>query len=183
VNLFYNRYTNLMCWAARDQETQVELWGKNAGRLTNVGIEGSAAYSHKRLSANLAFCYRHDTGSDNYFYNRAEKRVNGVPAFTLNLHASWKLLQGSSHSLKVYGHTAYTGRRLNFTDYEDTDYYVNGKAVVDLGAKYSYRQLLHLSVDCENVLNTDRYLCGPTINNIPLQQRGRTLMTSIAVHF
>ena len=53
----------------------------------------------------------------------------------------------------------------------------------DLGMKYSYRNRLQLSLDCQNILNTDRYLCGVSVERHPQFQRGRSLMASVAFHF
>ena len=92
------------------------------------------------------------------------------------------VIQIASHELKVYGHASYIGRRLNQTEYLKDDYYVKAQALFDLGVKYSYRQHLDISLDCENLLNSDRYLCGPLENMHPIFQRGRTLMASIAFH-
>jgi iron complex outermembrane receptor protein len=183
VNLFYNKYANLFCWEARDVDL-ISYDGKNDGRLTNIGIEGTASYAYKRLSANLSLYYCHDTSSEHYYYNTVEKIVNNVPHFTLNLHGAYKLLQGNNHQLKVYGHSSYTGRMLNFvTQKENEDFYVDAKVIFDLGIQYRFRQRLQFSLDCENIFNTDHYICGPNSHNLPYFQRGRSLMASLSYNF
>ena len=182
VNVFYNKYTNLMRWNTRPEDFQDDAI-KNQGNLKNMGVEATARYAHQRLSCYLSAYYCHDISSEYYYYNRNAKKVTGVPHFTLNLHGAYKLLQTANHKLKVYGHASYEGRKLNYTNKEASDFYVDGTMLFDLGMKYDYRNHLQLSLDCENILNTDRYLCGSNLRKQPMFQRGRTLMASISYQF
>ena len=183
VNVFYNKYTNLMRWNTRFEDLENGNIVKNQGNLKNMGVEATARYAHQRLSAYLSAYYCHDISSEYYYYNKNEKKVAGVPHFTLNLHGAYKLLQTANHELKFYGHASYEGRKLNYTNKEATDFYVDGTMLFDLGMKYGYRNYLQLSLDCENILNTDRYLCGSYLKKHPIFQRGRTLMASISFNF
>ena len=183
VNVFYNSFNNLMRWGVRMNELTGLDFVRNQGKLKNVGVEGSMRYANKRLSGYLALYYCHNIKGEYYYYNKLEEAVTGVPHFTLNLHGAYKLLETNNHQLKVYGHASYEGRKLNFTDYEEDDYYVNATMLFDLGLKYSYRQHLQLTLDCENLLNTERYLAGPNPYQHPLFQRGRSLMASVAFSF
>lgn len=183
VNVFYNQFSNLMRWGARDDELESLDDIRNQGKLKNVGVEGSMRYANKRLSGSLSLYYCHNISGKHYFYNQAKETVTGVPHFTLNLHGAYKLLEANNHELKVYGHASYEGRKLNFTECEENDYYVNGTVLFNMGLKYSYRQHLQLSLDCENLLNTERYLTGSSDYLHPLFQRGRSLMASVAFHF
>ena len=181
VNLFYNKYSNLICGLDRSADPWDDLAGQNNGQLENAGIECTTAYSHKRLSARMTLYYCHDISiSHYYYYNTKEGIVNNVPHFTVNLNGAWKLLKSQNHELKVYGHASYTGRKLNFTYFEKEDFYVDAKLLFDLGVQYHYRQHLQLSFDVENILNTDHYICGNNYWKAPLLQRGRTLMASVA---
>ena len=179
VNLFYNKYTNLLCLYTRTEDYIYEKQLNN-GQLKNVGIEATARYAGQRISGSLNLYYCHNINCKNYYYNRLEKTVTAVPHFTMSLHGAYKFIQTASHELKLYGHASYIGRRLNMTKALADDYYVKGQALFDLGIKYSYRQRLNLSLDCENLLNSDRYLCGPVDVMHPIFQRGRTLMASLA---
>ena len=183
VNVFYNEYTSLMRWNTRFEDLEEGNSVKNQGHLKNMGVEATARYTHQRLSAYLSAYYCHDISSEYYYYNRKEKIVAGVPHFTLNLHGAYKLLQTANHEFKVYGHASYEGRKLNYTNKESSDFYVDGTMLFDLGVKYGYRNHLQLSLDCENILNTDRYLCGSNLKKQPMFQRGRTLMGSISYTF
>lgn len=178
VNLFYNRFSNLLCWQNRTGD-----FLSNSGRLTNVGIEGSASYAYKRFSANLSLYLCHDTNSDNYYYSTSEKMTCNVPHFTLHLRGAWKLVQDKNHEIKVYGNSSYLGRKLNYSTVESDDFFVPGKLLFDLGVKYRYRQLFQFSLDCENIFDTDSYICGPSYRYVPMFQHGRTLMASLSVQF
>lgn len=183
VNVFYNKYTNLMRWNTRYEDYQDENAIKNQGNLRNMGVEATARYAHQHFSGYLSAYYCHDISSEYYYYNKNEKKVAGVPHFTLNLHGAYKLLQTANHKLKFYGHASYEGRKLNYTNKEANDFYVDGTMLFDLGMKYGYRNHLQLSLDCENILNTDRYLCGSNLRKQPMFQRGRMLMASISYQF
>ena len=178
VNLFYNRYNNLLLWVPREIYPE-----KNVGQLTNIGIEGTASYAYKRLSAYLSIYYCHDTSSKMYYYNSKEKIVNNVPHFTFNLHGAWKILEQMNHLLKFYGHASYTGRKLNYEQHPENDYYLDGKLLLDLGIQYRFRQHLQFSLDCENIFNTDHYICGPSATYITMIERGRSLMASVSYQF
>ena len=184
VNLFYNRYTNLLCRQARDFDMFDEHIGKNMGRLSNVGLEATARYASRRLSTSVSLYYCHDIDARHYYWNTEEGMVNGVPHFTLNLHASYRLLDIAGHQLKLYGHAAYTGRKLNYTYLDQAgDFFVEGSMIFDAGVQYLYRQRLQLALDCENIFDRDHYLCGPNYHNAPYFQRGRSLMASLAYQF
>lgn len=177
ANLFYNRYTNLLCWETRSSDFDS---GRNNGRLTNFGLEGTASYEDRRLSARFTLYWCRDIDGEKYYYNGAKEMVNGVPHLTLNLHGGWKVAEWGRHGLKVYGHAMYMGRRLVYQPTEDTDYYVGGQAAISIGAGYSYGGRLRLTVDCGNLPDTDLYVCGPNYQGAPLFQRGRTVMAAVA---
>ena len=180
---FYNHYKNFMQWFERDVAYHGELNIINQGSLKNIGIEVTATYAYKRFSANLSLYHIHDISSEFYYFNEAENTVNNVPHFSVNLHGAYKLVQTDKHELKVYAHPYYSSRRLNYTPYEATDFYVDGKWKLDLGMKYSFRHRLSFSVDCENLFNTTDYICGTSDHYKPLFVRGRNVMASVAYQF
>ena len=177
TNFFYNRYTNLLFLYSKELMST-----RFMGRLTNIGIEATARYAYKRLSAYLSLYGCHDLSSDNYYYNESEKIVCGVPHFTLNIHGAWKVIQTRKHEAKLYGHVQHMGKKLNYSMLSN-DSYVDAKWFFDLGAKYTYNKCLQLSLDCENVFDTDHYICGPNSQFVPLFQRGRSLMASLSYQF
>ena len=175
ANLFYNKYSNLLCWLGRE-----ENFYNNVGRLTNIGFEGTANYAYKRLSAYLSLYYCHDVSSAHYYFNNSKKMVCGVPHFTLNLHTSINLLQEKKHKLKVYGQLSYTGRKLQYQLLEEKDFFVDAKLIFDVGLKYCYKQFFQFNLDCENLFDTYHYICGPNYMYVPQYQKGRTLMASVS---
>ena len=184
INLFYNHFINLPCWVRRkDNESFDMKESVNNGQMKNVGIEATARYNNQRLSCGLNLYYCHIVSCDNYYYNSIEKKVTSVPHFTMGLFGAYKLFQTASHELKVYGHASYIGRQLNQTDVMTDDYYLKAQALFDLGIKYCYRQRLNISLDCENLLNSDRYVIDPISDKHPIFQRGRNLMATVAYTF
>ena len=180
VNLFYNKYTNLLYWRQRESDYN-DNSDKNQGKLKNIGMEAHVRYVHERISSNLSFYYCHDASSEYYYYNNEEKIVCGIPHFTLNFHGAYKLIQGNSHELKIYGHSSYTGSKLNYNHVEEAgDFYVDRKLLFDLGILFRYKNRFQLTVDCENILNTDHYICGPNNHYAPYFQRGRSLMAAVS---
>ena len=151
--------------------------------MKNVGIEATARYNNQRLSCGLNLYYCHIVSCDNYYYNSIEKKVTSVPHFTMGLFGAYKLFQTARHELKAYGYASYIGRQLNQTDVMTDDYYLKAQALFDLGIKYCYRQRLNISLDCENLLNSDRYVIDPISDMHPIFQRGRNLMASVAYTF
>jgi iron complex outermembrane receptor protein len=101
----------------------------------------------------------------------------------MGLFGAYKLFQTARHELKAYGYASYIGRQLNQTDVMTDDYYLKAQALFDLGIKYCYRQRLNISLDCENLLNSDRYVIDPISDKHPIFQRGRNLMASVAYTF
>ena len=183
VNLFYNKYTNLLYWRRRDTDF-FENNDKNQGKLKNFGIEANAKYANQRVSAILSLYYCHDASSEYYYYNSDEKSVCGVPHFTMNLHGAYKLIKDKSNELKIYGHSSYIGRKLNYSNEDEAkDFYVDGKLLFDLGILYRFKNRFQLTLDCENILNTDHYICGPNDHFAPYFQRGRSLMASVSYQF
>ena len=180
-NLFYNYFLNLPCWASRKDDDVLDLTkSMNNSQMKNIGIEASVRYTNQRLSGGLNLYYCHTFSCENYYYNSIEKVVTGVPHFTMGLFGAYKLFQTASHELKVYGHASYIGRQLNQTDVMKDDYYLKAQAFFDLGIKYCYRQRLNITLDCENLLNSDRYIINAIDDKHPVFQHGRTLMASVA---
>lgn len=183
VNLFYNKYKNLNC--------RESMWDKkflNEGRYENCGIEASLAYTAKRLNGMLTLYWCKDIKAEDYYYSEQYGRVTGVPKVTANLNVGWTVIQQPSHLLKIYGNANYQGSRVlakrifspEVQTFVHCDYKKGGRAVFDLGVKYTYNKRLQMSVDCENLLDTDRIVTGPDYNMYPQFQHGRALMTTLA---
>lgn len=185
VNLFYNQYENLHIY---------DIFGmKNDGVLRNIGLEATATYSHNRLTAGINAYFSRVVKAENYFYSEAKNAVYAVPKTTVNLNVGWKLLQHRKHELKLYGIARYTSSKmLQMVDYsqmtEDGDFFFNeakldGTFVMDAGLKYAYANRLTLALDCENLLDTDRFLTSPDLYMYAYHERGRNLMVSASYTF
>jgi len=185
VNLFYNQYENLRIHDFFKMENDVVL--------RNIGLEATATYSHNRLTAGINAYFSRVVKAVNYFYSEAENAVYAVPKTTVNLNVGWKLLQHRKHELKLYGNARYTSSKMMQTiDYsqmtEDGNFLFNeakldGTFVMDAGLKYAFANRLTLALDCENLLDTDRFLTCPTLYMYAYHERGRNLMVSASYTF
>ena len=78
----------------------------------------------------------------------------------------------------------YTSRTLNKANSHianSEDFYLDGRALVDLGLKYNYGDFMQFSLDCDNVFNT-HYEIGGT-HYIPFRYPGRIVMGTISFKF
>jgi outer membrane receptor protein involved in Fe transport len=55
--------------------------------------------------------------------------------------------------------------------------------IMDAGLKYTYANRLTLALDCENLLDTDHFLAGPSYYMYAYHERGRNLMVSASYTF
>lgn len=187
VNLFYNQYENLHVHDFFEM--------KNDGVLRNIGLEATATYSHNRLTASINAYFSSVVKAENYYYSKAENAVCVVPKTTVNLNVGWKLLQHRKHQLKLYGNARYTSSKMmQMTDFSQvdkdgnfivTEAKLDGTFVMDAGLKYAYANRLTLALDCENLLNADRFLTGPSqdLYMYAYHERGRNLMVSASYTF
>ena len=186
INLFYNQFENL----------HIEYLAgiDNEGVLRSIGLEATATYSHNRLTASLNAYWNKVVKAEQYFYSEAENAVYAVPKATVNLNVGWKLLQHRKHELKLYGNARYAGSKwLLKTEYEitpdlDINFFtselrLSDTFVMDAGLKYTYASRLTLALDCENLLDTDHFLAGPTYYMYAYHERGRNLMVSASYTF
>ena len=58
------------------------------------------------------------------------------------------------------------------------DFDLSGNAVVDLGLKYSYRDAIQLSLDCDNLFNRNYFVGGSFY--VPYRANRRTLMATVS---
>ena len=178
VNFFYNKFKNLIYLNALASLEEPKYL--NSGRLENLGAEASITYSHKRLSGNLTLYYCKDMSGKDYYFDDEEKRVYSVPSVTANLHLAWKPLVTKKHELQLYGNLKYTGKKRIFSS-NLQHFYIADRTLVDAGASYTIMKGVKLSLDVENIFNTDSYIDGPTVQMFPYFQRQRTLMSSISI--
>jgi len=179
-NISYNNFKNLYCEIHNDRK-----WD-NEGTFKNLAFELCTYYSWKRLTAQLSLYWCKALSASYYYYNENEKRVACVPNHTANLNVGWKLIDNANHKLKLYSNIHYLGNilvlaiKLEGPSFVSDDYFLDRRVIFDAGLKYTYKKHLQLSLDCENLLNTNRYVVGPRWEMYPERQRGRNLMASIA---
>ena len=58
------------------------------------------------------------------------------------------------------------------------DYELSGNAIVDLGLKYSYRDAIQLSFDCDNLFDRNYFVGGSFY--VPYRAQGRTVMATVS---
>ena len=191
VNLFYNKYENLLSFSDlffTDKNT-------NDGEYKCIGLEASLAYSHRRLTANANFYWQKVVKADNYFYSENKNAVLAVPNMTANLNIAYKLLDKKKHELKIYGNAKYTGTKTLTKDVtnilrtslemtrEVEEFDLSSTLVVDAGIKYTFNHRLSLSLDCENLMDTDHFLARPEFTMFPYYERGRNLIIAASYQF
>ena len=190
-NLFYNKYENLLSFSDlffTDKNT-------NDGEYKCIGLEASLAYSHRRLTANANFYWQKVVKADNYFYSENKNAVLAVPNMTANLNIAYKLLDKKKHELKIYGNAKYTGTKTLTKDVtnilrtslemtrEVEEFDLSSTLVVDAGIKYTFNHRLSLSLDCENLMDTDHFLARPEFTMFPYYERGRNLIIAASYQF
>lgn len=187
INLFYNKYENLYYTEIGNEDKK---W-INKGFYENCGIEGSAVYNHNRFYGILTFYWSKVLKTDSYYYSEEYGRVTAVPNLTANLNLAWKAVDKGKHQLKVNLNSYFQNRRLlTTTEFRhETGNWVtittplNAQITFDAGLRYTYNNFLQFSFDCENILNSNRFVVGPAMELYPYYQRGRTLMGTIAFCF
>jgi iron complex outermembrane receptor protein len=186
VNLFYNQFENLHIEQIYSMN--------NEGVLRNIGLEATATYSHNRLTASMNAYWNKVVKAENYFYSETENAIYAVPKATVNLNVGWKLLQHRKHELKLYGSGRYTSSKWllktefvllpNFDiDVITSETLLSDTFIMDAGLKYTYANRLTLALDCENLLDTDHFLAGPSYYMYAYHERGRNLMVSASYTF
>ena len=186
VNLFYNQFENLHIEQIYSMN--------NEGVLRNIGLEATATYSHNRLTASMNAYWNKVVKAENYFYSETENAIYAVPKATVNLNVGWKLLQHRKHELKLYGSGRYTSSKWllktefvllpNFdVDVITSETQLSDTFIMDAGLKYTYANRLTLALDCENLLDTDHFLAGPSYYMYAYHERGRNLMVSASYTF
>ena len=177
VNLFYNRLTNLIC---NNQSTDITAPKFiNSGSLKIAGIEGVLEYKLPSFRSSLNLTYQRPLEAEQYYYDDHE--IYSVPQFIGNLACEKRLLNKANHTLWLSGNAKYTSRTLNKANSRvktSTDFYLDGRILLDLRLKYQYNDFMQLSLDCDNVFDK-RYEIGGT-HYIPFSYPGRILMGTVA---
>ncbi len=174
VNFYYNHLTDII---TNNQSKDLNAAKyHNAGNLKMMGVEGELIYDHGPLYSRLTLSYQHVNSAEDYTYS--DRHIYSVPSLMGNLNVNARLLKTRHHTLCTSANVKYTSRTLEKVQGSD-DIYLGERAIVDLGLRYNFRQFLQMSVECNNLLNTN-YSIGGT-SYFPYQRLGRTFMGTLSI--
>lgn len=163
-NLYYNHVSDLIC-----KSTSNGTPYRNAGKVDVAGIENSLNYHSKRLDAYLTLSYMYLLDARDYNY--VGHLIKGIPEFSSHLVVGYNILseKNQSHRLKLQG---------NITAYS-CQYGLEGRALVNIGLLYRYKQRVELSGWLYNVFDTSYQVDGDA--NRPIQQSGRSVLGKVTI--
>lgn len=176
-NIFYNQLTDIVVNNPSTDPTTPKYI--NSGSLKVVGAEAEVSFSVPsfRLDANLT--YTHPLEAEDYYYS--DHKIYSIPKFMANLACSKRIVNIGNHLLWLTGSCKFTTKTLNKANSRvegSKDFELSGNAIVDLGLKYSYRDAIQLSLDCDNVFNRSYFIGGSFY--VPYRALGRTVMATVS---
>lgn len=177
VNIFYNHLTDIVVNnPSTDLSTPKYI---NSGSLKVAGAEAEIGFRIPSFRIDANMTYLRPLEAEGYYYN--DHQIYSIPAFTANLTCSKRLLSSGKHLLWLSGGFKFSSKTLNkansrVKDSEDFD--LSGNALVDLGLKYTYRDAIQLSLDCDNLFDKTYYIGGSFY--IPYQAQGRNVMATVS---
>lgn len=172
ANLFYNLATDFI--------VPNGLIYTNAGKLENLGLELTAAYTHKKLAGRFNLTWQHVLSSDKYSVKGSS--VYNVPAVTANVIASYELFKG----FRVHSHVNILSRQVclykNLTsgNMELQDIDIPARAIWNGSLGYQWRKA-EMNFQIYNILDKKYSQGGTSI--APIRQQGRWYMLSISYKF
>jgi len=177
VNIFYNNLTDLVVNnPSTDPSTPKYI---NSGSLKVAGAEAELSFNIPtfRIDANLT--YQRPLEAEDYYYT--DHKIYSIPAFTANLICSKRLMNIRNHLLWLAAGFKFGTKTLNKANSNvsgSEDFELSGNAIVDLGIKYSYRDAIQLSLDCDNLFDRSYYVGGSFY--VPYRAQGRTMMATVS---
>jgi len=177
VNFFYNQLSDIVVNnPSTDPDAPKFI---NSGSLKVAGAETELSFiiPSFRIDANMT--YLRPLEAEGYYYT--DHQIYSIPAFTANLICSKRLINIGNHLVWLNAGFKFGTKTLNKANSHvpDTkDYELSGNAIVDLGLKYSYRDAIQLSLDCDNVFDRSYYIGGSFY--VPYRAQGRTVMATIS---
>ena len=177
VNLFYNHLTDIVVNNPSTDPTTPKYI--NSGSLKVAGAEAELSFSIPSFRIDANMTYLRPIEAEDYYFT--DHQIYSIPAFTANLICSKRLVNIGKHLLWLNAGFKFGTKTLNkansrVPDSEDFD--LSGNAIVDLGLKYSYRNAIQLSLDCDNVFDRSYYVGGSFY--VPYQALGRTMMATVS---
>ena len=173
VNLFYNRATDFI--------VPDGMVYTNAGKLENVGLELTAAYTHKKLTGRFNLTWQHVLSFDKY--NVKGSSVYNVPSVTANLIASYELFKGfrgNSFLNILSGQSSAYEKLISSDNIELHDIDIPARAIWNGSLSYQWRKS-EVNFQISNILNKTYQQGGTSIG--PIRQQGRWYMFGISYKF
>ena len=177
VNLFYNHLTDIVVNNPSTDPTTPKYI--NSGSLKVAGAEAELSFRLPSFRIDANMTYLRPIEAEGYYYT--DHQIYSIPAFTANLTCSKRIINSRKHQLWLAAGLKYNSKTLNkansrIKDSEDFD--LSGNAIVDLGLKYTYRDAIQLSLDCDNLF--DKTYCIGGSFYIPYQAQGRNVMATVS---
>ena len=177
VNFFYNSLTDIVINNPSNDADAPKFI--NSGSLKVAGAEAVLSFNIPSFRIDANMTYLRPLEADGYYYT--DHKIYSIPAFTANLICSKRLVNIGNHLVWLNAGFKFGTKTLNkansrVPDSEDFD--LSGNAIVDLGLKYSYRDAIQLSLDCDNVFDRSYFVGGSFY--VPYRAQGRTVMATIS---
>jgi len=177
VNLFYNHLTDIVVNNPSTDKTSQKYI--NSGSLKVAGAEAELSFSIPSFRIDANMTYLRPLEAEGYYY--IDHKIYSIPAFTANLICSKRLINIGNHLLWLNAGFKFGTKTLNKANSRVTgseDYELSGNAIVDLGLKYSYRDAIQLSLDCDNVFDRSYFIGGSFY--VPYRAQGRNVMATVS---
>ena len=177
VNLFYNHLTDIVVNNPSTDPTTPKYI--NSGSLKVAGAEAELSFKLPSFRIDANMTYLRPIEAEGYYYK--DHKIYSIPAFTANLNCSKRIVNFRKHLLWLAAGFKFGTKTLNkansrIKDSEDFD--LSGNAIVDLGLKYTYRDAIQLSLDCDNLFDKTYYVGGSFY--VPYQAQGRNVMATVS---
>jgi iron complex outermembrane receptor protein len=177
VNIFYNHLTDIVVNnPSTDPSTPKYI---NSGSLKVAGAEAELSFNIPSFHIDANLTYQRPLEAEDYYYT--DHQIYSIPKFTANLVCNKRIMNIGNHLVWLAGGLKYTSKTLNKANSRVTgseDYELSGNAIVNLGLKYSYRDAIQLSLDCDNLFDRSYYVGGSFY--VPYRAQGRTMMATIS---
>jgi iron complex outermembrane receptor protein len=177
VNIFYNHLTDIVVNNPSTDPTTPKYI--NSGSLKVAGAEAELSFKLPSFRIDANMTYLRPIEAEGYYYK--DHKIYSIPAFTANLNCSKRIVNFRKHLLWLAAGFKFGTKTLNkansrIKDSEDFD--LSGNAIVDLGLKYTYRDAIQLSLDCDNLFDKTYYVGGSFY--VPYQAQGRNVMATVS---
>jgi iron complex outermembrane receptor protein len=144
-----------------------------------VGAEAQLNFSLPFFRVDANMTYLRPLEAEGYYYT--DHQIYSIPTFTANLTCSKRLLNAGNHLLWLAAGFKFGSKTLNKANSNvpgSEDFELSGNAIVDLGLKYSYREAVQLSLDCDNLFDRNYFVGGSFY--VPYRASGRTVMATVS---